>query len=275
VANGCDMQMLKFTYCKIAKFFIYIFFSFLCILVNTIRADTLCNTIDYKNIKKITIVAPELENGTTEEGSGIYFELLKLIYSPIGIITETGVAPFVRVKMLLTKNEIDASVSFYSSEVALANGLDYYQTPKRPINTERLIAIFKNNPNKWNFPDSLAGKRVAWMDGYDYQNGIPVNYEYQRITSQLQGLKLLQMGRIDYYLDNEYDIKRTIKKYNFDAQHYSMQLILENKLHVAFSKTQKGDKLIELFDCRMDELRESGELEKLYDKWDIPMPPKE
>ena len=54
-----------------------------------------------------------------------------------------------------------------------------------------------------------------------------------------------------------------------------MQLILEYKLYVAFSKTQKSNKLIELFDCRMDELRESGELEKLYNKWEIPMPPKE
>lgn len=267
--------MLKFTHGKNAQFFNYLIFLFFFFFVNTIHAETRCNSINYKNIKKITIVAPELEGGTTEEGSGIYFELLKLIYSPIGIVTETGVAPFVRVKMLLTTNEIDASVSFYPAEVALANGLDYYQTPKRAINTERLIAIFKNNSTKWNFPDSLTGKRVAWMDGYDFQNGIPVDYEYQRITSQLQGLKLLQMGRIDYYLDNEYDIKRTIKKYNFDAQHYSMQLILENKLHVAFSKTQKGNKLIELFDCRMDELRESGELEKLYDKWDIPLPPKE
>jgi ABC-type amino acid transport substrate-binding protein len=121
----------------------------------------------------------------------------------------------------------------------------------------------------------LAGKRVAWMDGYNFEKGIPVDYEYQRISDQLQGLKLLQTGRIDYYLDNEYDIKRTIKKNNFDDKQYTMQPILENQLFVAFSKTQKSNKLMDLFDCRMDELRESGELEKLYYKWDIPMPPKD
>jgi len=269
------MQMLKCTNCKIIKFYILIMFLLLFNFENKIHADTRCDNINYKNIKKINIVAPELENGATNEGSGIYFELLKLIYSPIGIIVKTEIAPFIRVNMLLTKNKIDASVSFYSAEVALLNGLDYFKTPKNPINTERLLAIFKNNSDEWNFPNSLKGKRVAWMDGYNFEKGIPVDYEYQRVTSQLQGLKLLEMGRIDYYIDNEFDIKRTIKKFNFDAQQYSMQLILEYKLYVAFSKTQKGNKLIKLFDCRMDELRESGELEKLYNKWDIPMPPKE
>lgn len=269
------MQMLKLTDCKITKFFILTIFLLSFNFENTIHAGTRCDTTNYKNIKKINIVSPELEGGATNDGSGIYFELLKLIYSPVGIIVKTDIAPFIRVNMLLTKNKTDASVSFYSSEVALMNGLDYYKTPKRPINTERLTAIFKNNSDEWNFPNSLKGKRVAWMDGYSYEKGIPVDYEYQRITSQLQGLKLLQMGRIDYYLDNEFDIKRTIKESNFDAQQYSMQSILENKLYVAFSKTQKSNKLIELFDCRMDELRESGELEKLYNKWGIPMPPKE
>lgn len=269
------MQILKLTNCKIAKFSIFIIFLLLFIFENKLHANIRCDNIKYKNIKKINIVAPELEGGATNDGSGIYFELLKLIYSPLGIIVKTDIAPFIRVNMLLAKNKTDASVSFYSTEVAILNGLDYYKTPKSPINTERLTAIFKNNSDEWSFPNSLKGKRVAWMDGYNYEKGIPVNYEYQKITSQLQGLKLLQMGRIDYYLDNEFDIKRTIKESNFDTKQYSMQLILEYKLYVAFSKTQKSNKLIELFDCRMDELRESGELEKLYNKWEIPMPPKE
>ena len=269
------MKVIKFTDYKIEKFLICIMFSLLFLLTNKVYAGTKCDNINYQNIKKINIVSPELEGGATNDGSGIYFELVKLIYNPVGITVKTSNAPFNRVNMLLTKNKIDASISFYSSKVAADNGLNYYKTPKRPINTERLTAIFKNNSSKWIFPDSLAGKRVAWMDGYNFEKGIPVDYEYQRISDQLQGLKLLQIGRIDYYLDNEYDIKRTIKKYNFDDKQYTMQPILENQLFVAFSKTQKSNKLMDLFDCRMDELRESGELQKLYYKWDIPMPPKE
>ena len=269
------MQILKFTDCKNERFIICILLSVVFFSTNKIHASTNCDNINYNNVEKINIVSPELEGGANNDGSGIYFELIKLIYNPVGIIVKTSTAPFNRVNMLLTKNKIDASISFYSSEVASANGLNYYKTPKRPINTERLTAIFKNNSSKWIFPDSLAGKRVAWMDGYNFDKGIPVDYEYQRISDQLQGLKLLQRGRIDYYLDNEYDIKRTIKKYNFDEKQYTMQLILENQLFVAFSKKPKSNQIMDLFDCRMDELRESGELEKLYYKWDIPMPPKE
>jgi len=267
--------MLKFTYLNNEKPIIFSILLFIFAHTNNVSAGTGCENINYKNIKKVTVVSQELEGGATSDGSGVYFELIKLIYSPLGIVVETSIAPFIRLNMLLTQNKIDASVAFYSSDVAVANGLNYYITPKRPVNTERLTAIFKSNADAWVFPDSLAGKRVAWLDGYNYEKGIPVQYEYQRLSDQLQGLKLLQLGRIDYYIDNEYDIKRIIKKHNFDDSQYTMQLILENKLYISFSKTAKSKKLMDIFDCRMDELRKSGELEKLYRTWDIPLPPVE
>lgn len=83
------------------------------------------------------------------------------------------------------------------------------------------------------------------------------------------------IGSTDYYIDNEYDINHVIEKYHFDRTQYTTQLILEKNLYVAFAKAKKSHKFIELFDCRMKALHQSGELLAIYNKWGISTPPEQ
>ena len=76
------------------------------------------------------------------------------------------------------------------------------------------------------------------MDGYGFDKALSINYEYQRITSQLQGMKLLEIDRIDCYIDNEFDINHVIEKYHFDRRQYATQFIMEENLYVAFAQTK-------------------------------------
>lgn len=70
----------------------------------------------------IDVVAQEWTGQTNADGSGLYFELLKKIYTPLGITVNTSIVPFDRAIMMLREKTSDASVGFYSAEDAKIAG---------------------------------------------------------------------------------------------------------------------------------------------------------
>ena len=224
--------------------------------------------------QSIDVAAHEWEGQTNADGSGLYFDLLRAVYRPLGIQVRARTLPFNRVVALLRTQRIDASVGFYSAETAQQIDWHFYATPNRPIDSERLVAIFKKGTlQEWNFPDSLAHKRVAWIDGYGYERAMQVELEHQKITTQAQGWNLLRAGRIDAYLDSESDAIAAAEANGIDLNDYQCETIVRENLYVPFALTKKGQRLMRLFDQRMEELHNSGELAELYRHWRKDPPP--
>lgn len=227
-------------------------------------------------VTTIEVAAPVWENETNADGSGLYYDLLRLVYSPLGIAVKTRSMPFVRAGLLLTMNAIDASVGSYSAETTKLGNWRFYLTPKQPIGTERLVAIFKQDRvAKWEYPGSLAGKKVAWIDGYSYEYILQVEMDYQKVDNQQQGWRLLQADRVDFLLESESDARAAACHCHIDLTDYRFELIEEKNLYIPFAKSRKGDWLRLRFDQRMDELRRSGELAQLYARYGRTMPPQE
>lgn len=237
-----------------------------------LHAESVCKNTD-DNIQTISVAAPPLDQGNLDDSQNQYFEFINLIYKPVGIDVSMRMIPAIRINKLLKEKKIDAAFSYYSSDFAAATGVDFYLTPQKAINVERLVAICKKNMGEWRFPESLLGKRISWIPGYQFETILPITYEYQMISSQLQGLSLLELGRIDCYIDDEDDIGKLLAEYGIGLDHYAVHLILVNKLYLAFAKTPKSGALMSLFDCRMEEARQSGELASFYRRWDLPWPP--
>ena len=173
-------------------------------------------------------------------------------------------------------NAIDASVGSYSAETTKLGNWRFYLTPKQPIGTERLVAIFKQDRvAKWEYPGSLAGKKVAWIDGYSYEFVLQIDMDYQKLDNQEQGWRLLQAGRVDFFLESESDARAAACRCHIDLDEYQFELIEEKKLYIPFAKGRKRDWLRAAFDQRMEELRRSGELRHLYARYGRPTPPEE
>lgn len=222
----------------------------------------------------INIATPEWTDETNSDGSGLYFDLLRAVYQPLGIDLCWQIAPFNRVLYLLHNKKIDASIAFYAEEDAHSIGWDFYTTSRHAIGEERLIAIFKQDTiDQWHYPQSLTHLRVAWIDGYGYVKAIGVPLEYQRITSQRQGWNLLKAGRIDVYLDSESDALGYARELGIDLTEYRVETTAIETLHIPFTKSERGQHFQHLFDQRMEELWRSGELASIYQKWHRPLPP--
>lgn len=223
----------------------------------------------------INVATPEWVEETNGDGSGLYFDLLRAVYQPLGIDLCPRIVPFNRVVRLLHTKEIDASVAFYSADDARSIGWDFYSTSRHAIGVERVVAIFKPDTiAQWTYPQSLTQLRVAWIDGYGSIKAIDVPLDYQRITSQRQGWNLLKAGRIDVFLDSESDALGYARENGIELSAYRVETAVIAPLYIPFANSVRGQRFLLLFDRRMEELWNSGELASIYQKWHRPLPPR-
>lgn len=223
----------------------------------------------------LQVATPAWTDETNEDGSGLYFDLLRAVYQPLGIDLCFRIVPFNRVVLMLRNHTIDAAVAFYDEEDARSIGWDFYTTSRHAIGVERLIALFKQGTiGRWQYPQSLTHLRVAWIDGYGFFQAIGVPLEYQRITSQSQGWNLLKAGRIDVYMDSESDALGYARENGIDLSEYRIETAVIETLHIPFAKSARGQRFQQLFDQRMEVMWRSGELAGIYEKWHRPLPPR-
>ncbi len=218
------------------------------------------------------VVCDEWYNYTNSDGTGAYWEILKLIYEPVGIKIKTKTMPWKRV-LYSVKNKIaDALVGDYYQKNSA-----FYLYPNWHISVEDpVVAVFKKGIIKnWDSAGlkTLEGKKVVWIRGYDFDktflNGI--NVKKHEISTIAQGLNLIDIGRDDVFLDYKHHVQNEAKNLNInlDNDFEIKRAKCGEKLYVVFSKTEKSEELIKIFDSRMSLLAEKGRIEKIYIKWGL------
>ena len=222
------------------------------------------------------IATPTWENQVNADGTGLFFDLLHAVYDPVGITLQVSFVPIKRACLMLQNKEIDASVGFYSDEVGKTIGWNFYQTPKHPIITEKFCAVFKKNKHDhWRYPESLTNARVCWIEGYDLKDRIPVSMNYQKAATQKQAWNLLKTDRIDFYVDAASDSLSAAKQHKIALEGYEYGPMWEDKMYIPFAITEQGTYFMTVFDQRMEQLWDNGQLAQIYAKWGIHLPPRE
>ena len=231
-------------------------------------------TIAGSNMKEITIVSDEREDLTNDNGSGFYWDLMRAIFEPAGVRVITKIRPAKRAVSEVKSQLSDAMLG------AIRGDVDGVLYPQWYYSADYVSVIYKYDKfSNWHGQDTFANKAVSWVRGYDFDKYLYVPVEPVQVTNRIQGLKLINIGRIDFFFDNLFDLRKAIltssnelKKHNFIANDYHIENILEHKQYLAFSNTQKGAYMRALFDDRFAKMLFSGELKTLFDKWHYPYP---
>ena len=213
-----------------------------------------------EKMTSIRLVTSEWPGYTNKDGTGLYFDVIKAVYEPVGIKVEFELVPWKRAQKMV-KEKADALVGEYFLPKA------GYLYPKWPIDVEDLTILFKKGKiAEWKGEASLENKKVAWIRGYDFQENIKIKMEISEIDEVKSGLLMLAKDRIDFLVDYEDSIKEEAQKMrDFDlAQNQMEQLRLGEKIYVAFVNSERGKKLVEIFDTQMAQLYESGVLDTMY-----------
>lgn len=214
----------------------------------------------------IKLVSEEWEGSTDADGSGLYWKIIKKVYEPAGIKMSFEMVPYMRSVQMVKQKEADAWVGSYIDE---EDGVLY---PKWHFDADIVWAVFKKG-GSFEGKESLQGKQVGWIRGYDYDSYISVPMEKKELNSRESGLKMVEMGRLDYFMDAMVEIKNTLAKPEFKNAPLAHDKVLQLNLYLAFANNARGQALMKIWDERFPKLLESGELKKLFEAHDWPTYP--
>lgn len=249
---------------------LFILLSCLAFYAST-HADDDIKSVNFNrhDIKAISVVAPEWEGFTNKDGSGLYWELLRAIYEPVGITVKTANVPWNRAMKMVTK------YSVYNAIVG-----EDQDTEESVLFTDFAIDVeyssvlsMASRHLDWDGPQSLSGKNVAWMKDYDLISEEDRDFnliEYRTVT---QGLEMLEDGRIDFMIEEWDEIAEAVAANNQLMTRYDMNEMPEGKdVFVVFANSQQSQLLIDIYNERIPVLYQQGKLLPLYKKWEADLP---
>ena len=211
--------------------------------------------------KEIFIVTESWEDLTNGDGSGLYFDLIRMIYEPAGISVKIKIYPYNRSSMMVEKKLADAWLGSYIDEE------DYAIYPKYYFDHDIVTAMYK----KKKFPNfeglnSLKDKNVCWVRGYDYDEYINIPIKKHERNDRKSILQSLEKDRFDIFLDAKFDMTDAIEKFKFDTLEYGFNEIFKFKLYPAFRDDERGKLFRDIWDKNFKVILDDGSLKKLYIK---------
>lgn len=220
---------------------------------------------EYNHSKSIDqplrLVTPIWKNFTQADGSGFYFELMRLIYHPVNISVEYEIMPWARSLLILEQQQADAIVGSYLIDA------EKFHFPDNPIWLDVSAVAFKTDKVDWQGVSSMKNKVVAWIRGYSYDDFIDINISTLELIDNKQAWEMLSLDRIDFYMDSITDLKIYLNSNNLSGNDYTIEKVLTKPMYIRFALTEKGKNLAEIYDKRLPDIVANGELKALYQKW--------
>ncbi len=218
------------------------------------------------DLKEIHFVSESWEGITNQDGTGLCWELFRRIYEP-DIRMKFETLPYARSAHMVQTGQTDAVVGVYRDEFdgVLFSQWHYLQ--------DIILVIFKKGAvEKWEGEKSLRGN-TGWMRGYAFNEYLQARIEkIYETDSRESALKMLEKGRLDFFLDTEQELNEALKKNIIPVENFQVETIFRLNVYLAFAENEKGQKLMNVFDEKMEILVKSGELKPLYKKWNKKYP---
>lgn len=216
-----------------------------------------------EHIKKMSAVAPVWEGYTNSDGTGLYWEVIKSIYEPVGIKVKVKNIPWNRAMKMVTKYRTYNSIigEYRDSEENLI-------FPNYPIDVEYMSVLSKSNTPMFNGYESLTGKKVGWIKDYEVIPESRRNFSLKEFRDIEQGIKLLESGKIDYLIEEGDEIESAIEKLSLSPEEYKVAEMPEGTdVYMGFSVDNLSRELIEIYNERVYDLVENGKMAAIYKKW--------
>lgn len=216
-------------------------------------------------IKNINVVAPEWEDYTNADGTGLYWEILQTIYSNQDIKLKPSSVSWNRALKMVTKYQIYNAIvgEYLDSEEPLL-------FPRYPIDVEYLSVLSKNGEAAFVDMKSLTGKRVGWLKDYDLINENEIDFTLREYRTVQQGLKLLDEGKLDFIIDEWDELASALSTNNLSLENYHMKNMPEGTdVYVAFADNAISKVLIEIYNEEVEAMVKSGSMQAIYKKWDL------
>lgn len=211
---------------------------------------------------EIIMASEEWANATNRDGTGLYWDIFRAVYEPVGIKTKFIMQSFNGSVNLVMKNRVDAAVGIYPEMIEGALFSQY------PFVKDYVLVLFKKNGvTQWNGQKTLQDKKIAWIKGYAYDKYLEVPVVKEEFNRREDVLRRLDQNQVDFFMDTRNDMESVLNQGIIDVSHYTVETVLELDRYLVFASNNKGRTLKKIFDHRFPQLVQSGEIERLFAKW--------
>jgi polar amino acid transport system substrate-binding protein len=211
---------------------------------------------------EIILASEEWTNATNRDGTGLYWDIFRAVYEPVGIKTKFIIRSYKGSVSLVKKKKADAAVGIYPDVIQDA------MFSKYPFVKDYVLVLFKKDRlNYWDGQESLKNKIVAWIKGYSYDEYLEIPFIRKEYANRTNILLELDNNRIDFFLDTRNDMESVLNKGIVEITRYTVETVLRPERCLIFANNQKGRTFKRIFDNRFPTLVKSGEIERLYAKW--------
>ena len=211
---------------------------------------------------EIIFASEEWANATNRDGTGLYWDIFRAVYEPIGVKTKFIIRSYNGSVNLVKAHKADAAVGVHRDVIKGT------LVSKYPFDKDIILVLFKKDKlEQWNDQESLNGKKVAWIKGHAYDEYLEVPVVKKVFSSREHILRRLDADRVDFFMDAQNALEAVLNKGFIDVTRYTVEIVMDLNRYIAFADNQKGKKLKKIFDDRFPLLVESGEIERLFSKW--------
>ncbi len=204
------------------------------------------------------------------------FDIIDAIFSAQGFNVSLEIVSWKRAVSVVESSKADIIPG-------ILNGDNYPNLSFPEASISQFEACFISSKSSvWRYLNysSLVGKKIGLINGYDYDfveiikliDEFPQNIYYlsgEKITER--AMKMLMHGHISTYLD---DIN--IARYKIKQNHWQDKINIAGclsqslrKVYIGFTASDKGRNLAFMFDNGIGDLRRSGKLKSILEKYDL------
>lgn len=212
---------------------------------------------------QIRIISEVWPGYTNADGSGLAWEIMRMIFEPAGVKVVHRSETYTRAVGLVQRGEGDAWLGSYGDE-------DFEHTlyPRETYALDPVTALGLADKPVPNLAD-IGTYRLAWMQGYGYQHYLPGVQRYQEVRTRSGVLEMLARDRADYYIDALPEVQHVLARSTEPAR-YRIAALTALPMYPGFADTASGRALAALYDRRLAALSRDGSLRALYQRWNQP-----
>ncbi|HCY87680.1 MAG TPA: hypothetical protein DHV36_21275 [Desulfobacteraceae bacterium] len=216
-------------------------------------------------LSSVTTASPSWNTFTNENGTGLYHEIMNAVYSPLDIRVTHKYTNAKRGLYMVRQKLAD----IYTCKVMLDDYPDLI-LGKYPMYEGKFYALFKKDAVKnWQGKSSMTGHRVVWRRGYYKASELNIDIVVLETNSGASALGQVVLDRATFYIDDLTLIRESIAKgrHEMDPDNFRIEPLGRRSYRPVFKRSERGKRLMEIYNRGIETLHRSGKLRAIFDKW--------
>lgn len=219
-------------------------------------------------VTRIIVAGPSWAGFTNRDGTGLYHEILRGIFAPLGIeiVREYMPSPRAYERIAGGLADMQACSAFAEPPLILA---------RHPMYEGDFHVLYKTGRiGPWRGLETLRNRKCAWRIAYYDAGNFPVPVQAHEVKTGREALDLILRDRVDFYVDDGNLIRETLSEVGplVDPSEFGIRAIGRRAYRPVFSDTPRGRRIRRLYDEGIERLYHSGRLREIFEKWGQPLP---